>query len=208
MPRLVPPVLPEGTLKGRPQPLIDAARGVSLRPWEAADATVLVAAYEVPDIRHWHHRSMTEDEAGQYIREAADRWNADRGGEWAVLYDDKVAGRASLRCSLEAGQGEVSYWTLPSARGTGVASSALDAVATWALSEIGFWRLEVRHSTANTASCRVAEAGGFAHEADLRRAMLHADGWHDIHVHTRFREPDQGPRRRSGRIAQHKPDLR
>lgn len=73
MPRLVPPVLPEGTLKGRPQPLIDAPDGVWLRPWAAADATVLAAAYQVPDIRHWHHRSMTEDEARRYIREAADR---------------------------------------------------------------------------------------------------------------------------------------
>lgn len=188
MPRLVPPVLPEGTLKDRSQPLIDAGHGVSLRPWGAADASVLAAAYEVPDIRHWHHRSMTEDEAAEYIREAADRWDADRGGEWAVLHDDEVVGRAGLRCSLEAGQGEVSYWTVPEARGRGVASRALNAVASWALDEVGFWRLEVRHSTANTASCRVARAGGFGHEANLRRAMLHADGWHDVHVHTRFRD--------------------
>lgn len=191
MPRLVPPVLPEGTLKDRPQPRIDAGHKVSLRPWEASDAGVLAAAYEVPDIRRWHHRSMTEDEAAGYIREAADRWDADRGGEWAVLRDDEVVGRAGLRCSLEAGQGEVSYWTLPEARGRRTASRALDAVATWALSEIGFWRLEVRHSTANIASCRVAETGGFAYEASLPRAMLHADGWHDVHVHTRFRVPAQ-----------------
>lgn len=109
-----------------------------------------------------------------------------------MLYDHEVAGRAGLRCALETGQGELSYWTLPDARGAGVASRAVDAVATWALSQIGFWRLEVRHSTANWASCRVAEAAGFRHEADLRRAMLHADGWHDIHIHTRFRERDQG----------------
>lgn len=81
MPRLVPPVLPEGTLKGRPQPVIDGARGVSLRPWDASDATVLAAAYAVPDIRQWHHRSMTEDEAAEYIRAATERWEAARGGD-------------------------------------------------------------------------------------------------------------------------------
>lgn len=191
MPRLVPPVLPAGTLKDRPQPVVEAKRGVSLRAWDASDAGLLATAYDDRDIRRWHHRSMTEDEAREYIREAADRWASDRGGEWAVVWDGEVAGRVGLRCSLEAGQGEVSYWTLPAARGRGVASSALGAVAGWALGEIGFWRLEVRHSTANTASCRVAESAGFTHEADLRRSMLHVDGWHDLHVHTRFRDPDR-----------------
>lgn len=46
---------------------------------------------------------------------------------------------------------------------------------------------EVLGSTRNEASCRVATAAAFPHEATLARCHLHADGWHDVHVHTRYR---------------------
>ncbi|MGO8889299.1 MAG: GNAT family N-acetyltransferase [Streptosporangiaceae bacterium] len=47
---------------------------------------------------------------------------------------------------------------------------------------------------ANTASCRVAAKAGFAAEGIQRSAVLHADGWHDMHVHARISgdEPSAG----------------
>ncbi|MFC7614839.1 GNAT family N-acetyltransferase [Actinokineospora soli] len=48
-------------------------------------------------------------------------------------------------------------------------------------------RLYLDHSTANTASCRVATKAGFTPEGTLRGAGLHADGWHDMHLHSRLR---------------------
>jgi ribosomal-protein-alanine N-acetyltransferase len=36
---------------------------------------------------------------------------------------------------------------------------------------------------ANVASCRVAASAGFWEEGLRRGAALHADGWHDMHVH-------------------------
>ena len=96
--------------------------------------------------------------------------------------------RAALRgVDRAVGQSEVSYWTSPSARGRGVASDAVRRVASWALDTVGFWRLEIRRSVANPASCRVAVLGGFVEEAQLARQHLHADGWHDVHVHSRLR---------------------
>jgi lactoylglutathione lyase len=59
-------------------------------------------------------------------------------------------------------------------------------LATWALDEVGFWRLTIRHSKQNQPSCRVATAAGFLPEATLLQQHLHADGWHDVHVHARF----------------------
>ena len=56
-----------------------------------------------------------------------------------------------------------------------------------ALDTGGFWRPEIRHSVANPASCRVAVLGGFVEEARLARQHLHADGWHDVHFHSRLR---------------------
>jgi RimJ/RimL family protein N-acetyltransferase len=41
---------------------------------------------------------------------------------------------------------------------------------------------------ANTASCRVAGKAGFRLEGTLRSALLHTDGWHDMHLHGRTGE--------------------
>lgn len=191
MPRLIPDVVPRGTLSRGPQPALEAGDGLGLRPWQATDAPAVAAAFDDPEIRRWHHRSMTPAEASDWIAEAAERWAAESDAEWAVVAGDTVLGRVGLRhIALPIGQAELSYWTLPDVRGRGVATRAASTVAVWALGQVGFWRLEVRHSTQNHPSCRVATRSGFRLEAALERQHIHDDGWHDVHIHTRFREPD------------------
>lgn len=51
---------------------------------------------------------------------------------------------------------------------------------------LGLHRIEVDHSTRNTASCRVAERAGYRVEGTKRSQALHADGWHDMHQHARI----------------------
>jgi ribosomal-protein-alanine N-acetyltransferase len=72
---------------------------------------------------------------------------------------------------------------LPEARGSGVATRALGAIADWAFAAVGFHRLELDHSIQNPASCRVAVKAGFVPEGTVRARALHFDGWHDMHVH-------------------------
>jgi [ribosomal protein S5]-alanine N-acetyltransferase len=186
--RLLAPVLPAGVLAGEPQPILETSSGVRLRPWSVEDADVLAAVYADPEIQHWHHRAMDRSDAVRWIADTAHRWAAETDAEWAVVDpDDLPVGRVALRgIALDIGQAEVSYWTAPAARGAGIAGRATGRLATWALEEVGFWRLVIRHSARNPASCRVAVTAGFAHEADLALAHLHDDGWHDVHVHTRF----------------------
>ncbi|MFE7462706.1 GNAT family N-acetyltransferase [Streptomyces sp. NPDC057499] len=76
--------------------------------------------------------------------------------------------------------------TTPEARGRDVCSWAVARVASWAPEEAGSNRLELGHSTVNVASCRIAEKTGFALEGVRRQALLHADGWHDMHLHSRI----------------------
>jgi RimJ/RimL family protein N-acetyltransferase len=42
------------------------------------------------------------------------------------------------------------------------------------------------HSTANVASCQVAQYAGFAVEGTKRGEGRHVDGWHDMHLHARL----------------------
>lgn len=193
MPGLVPPVLPPGHLAGRPQPVLVADELV-LRPWDDGDAPAVVAAYADPDIQRWNLRRMDDlDEARAWIRSWRERWQAETDGGWAVVDGDgDLVGRVGLRMvELAAATAELTYWVVPAARGRRVATRSTDAVARWLLAE-GFVRLRIAHSVHNTASCRVASAAGFAPEGIERSALLHTDGWHDMHAHARTRDDEAG----------------
>jgi RimJ/RimL family protein N-acetyltransferase len=191
MPYLRNPVLPAGTLARTPQPTLDAGDGLLLRPWRAEDAPAVHAAFQDPVLHQWHVRSCDSvAEAADWIAEWQRCWERERDAQWAVVAPDtgRLLGRVALRQILLAdGVAEIAYWTVARARGRGVAARATTALTRWAFEEIGFHRLELLHATGNQASCRVAGKTGFALEGTKRSALLHPDGWHDMHLHARVR---------------------
>ncbi|BBB01502.1 putative acetyltransferase [Actinacidiphila reveromycinica] len=191
MPSLSSPAMAAGVLGSTGQPVLPAAGGRSLRPWHPDDAPAVHAAYQDAGIQRWHvRRSDSVAEAGEWIERWRGCWAAETGGHWAVVdaVTDALLGRVALKAfALPDATAEVAYWTAPAARGTGVCSGAVLALAAWALGDGGFHRLELAHSAANAASCRVALRTGFAQEGVRRKAALHADGWHDMHLHARVR---------------------
>jgi RimJ/RimL family protein N-acetyltransferase len=183
---LVPPVVAAGSLRERPQPRL-RAHDLELRPWQASDWPALVVAYDDPEIRQWHVRTLDEAEAMDWIEQRTDRWAAETAVDWAVCVEDEVAARVGFRdLNLQDGSAEAAYWTLPSARGRGIASRGLDLATAWMLGEAGFHRLELAHSVTNEASCRTADLAGYVAEGVARQQVLHLDGWHDMHVHARL----------------------
>ncbi|HWG24449.1 GNAT family N-acetyltransferase [Actinospica sp.] len=216
MPSLTRPAIPAGHLAASVQPVLPIDPGLSMRPWTAADAPSVIAAYADPDIRFWHARTVeSEAEARALIERWRSAWSAESGANWAVVRTafsagsggglpgsgaggvrgpatgsadgDAVLGRIALRAiDTEQGRAECMYWIRPEARGGGVATRALCGLATWAFDEAGFHRLFLVHSMVNDASCRVATKAGFAPEGVERSSVLHPDGWHDMHVHSRI----------------------
>lgn len=153
MPLTVAPAVAPGTMARLRQPDLDAD-GVRLRPWRPEDRPAVLAGYADAAIRHWHCRAMTDDEARAWIDDWPRRWRQESGAGWAVVDDTGVLGQISLRrLHLADGLAEVSYWVLPAARGRGVAPRALTALAGWCFTTLGLHRIELAHSTANTASC-------------------------------------------------------
>ncbi|MGW7334517.1 GNAT family N-acetyltransferase [Streptomyces sp. NPDC054808] len=191
MPYLNRPVLPAGTLSRTPQPTIPTGDGLLLRPWRAEDAPAVHAAFQDPVMHQWHIRAAdSEEEVRGWIAEWQQAWDRESNVQWAVAdaADDRLLGRVALRqVLLGDGVAEVAYWTTAGARGRGVAARATRTLARWALDEIGFQRLELSHAVANEASCRVAQKAGFVLEGTKRSALLHPDGWHDMHLHARVR---------------------
>ncbi|MEU9478430.1 GNAT family N-acetyltransferase [Streptomyces sp. NPDC048191] len=191
MPYLTSPVVPAGTLARLSQPTLCAGGGLRLRPWRAEDAPAVHAAFQDPLMHQWHIRAAdSEEEVAGWIARWQEGWQHEREAQWAVADADtgELLGRVALReILLGDGVAEVAYWTVARARGRGVAVRATTTLSRWAFEEIGLHRLELSHATANEASCRVAAKAGFAVEGTRRSALLHPDGWHDMHLHARVR---------------------
>ncbi|GAA2583418.1 MULTISPECIES: GNAT family N-acetyltransferase [Streptomyces] len=191
MPFLTEPVLAAGALSRTPQPTLRTGDGLVLRPWRAEDAPAVHEAFQDPVMRQWHARAAdSQEEVRGWIAEWQEAWEGERKPQWAVAdaADDRLLGRIALRdVVLDDGVAEIAYWTTAKARGQGVAARATRTLSRWALDEIGFQRLELLHAVANGASCRVATKAGFTVEGTKRSAVLHPDGWHDMHLHARVR---------------------
>ncbi|MFK4098540.1 GNAT family N-acetyltransferase [Streptomyces sp. NPDC019531] len=191
----IPPVVPAGRMADNTQPTLALPDGLELRPWRPADATALVTASHDPAISQWNLLpALTQEDARLRIGRMRERWETETGAVWAVADPDsgEVLGLAAwINVDLRRGRAEVAYWVLPAVRGTGVAVEAVHRLTGWALHDLGLHRLTLCHAVANKASCRVAEKTGFRLEGTMRHALLHADGWHDQHLHARVRVPDQ-----------------
>jgi RimJ/RimL family protein N-acetyltransferase len=196
VPRLSSAVLLPGSLKRLRQPAVPVNDRFRLRPWHGRDVPIVIEAFTDPDIQRWHRRSLELGEARQLIREWRSMWERETGASWAIerLADHAAVGRVALHhVNFEAACGEVSYWVLPHARRAGAASSAARAASEWSFDVMGLHRIELRHSVFNAASCGVATRAGFQLEGTLRSALLHVDGWHDMHVHARIRSDHAQP---------------
>lgn len=179
----------QGTLRDGEQPRVATKDGLVLRSWRADDAPLVQSAFGCPQIQQWHVRRLDNlEEAVEWTGQWGRRWEAETAASWAVVgEDDRPLGQVGLRnISLAEGSAGLSYWVTPEARGQAVAARSVKALCTWAFGEIGFHRLNIQHSTANTASCHVAERVSFPLEGTLRQAIKHADGYHDWHLHGRL----------------------
>ncbi len=182
----VPPAIAEGAMANIVQPRVPIDDELALRPWEFGDAPAVLAAFRDPDIIRWHTRRMTTlDEATEWIEASQTFWTKERSSNWAIVdvSDEQVLGRLALHTQLEYGTAEIAYWVLPRARQRGVASRAATAATAWGHA-FGFHRIELEHSTQNHASRAVAERAGFLPEGVKRASQRHADGPHDMHLHS------------------------
>jgi [ribosomal protein S5]-alanine N-acetyltransferase len=192
VPRLVDPALPPGTLCCLSQPRLDLGAGLCARPWQLADAAFLRRTFQDPDIQRWHARRLdSDDEARDWLAEWPQRWEQETDASWAIARTDadEAVGQVGFReIRLDDARAQISYWVAPDARGRGAATRAAAAVTSWAMTVVGLQRVGLAHAVSNPASCRVAEGAGFTYEGTLRRYGLHADGWHDMHMHARIAE--------------------
>ncbi|MGC0316350.1 GNAT family N-acetyltransferase [Kitasatospora acidiphila] len=175
------------------------APGLLLSPWPAQvddrDVADLRIGLSDPEQARWNPRALLADEGDQPVLDWLDRLRARVADGtlacWALRdpADGRLLGHLGVReIDLEAtGGARVGYWTMPAARGRGVATTALRLASTWAFGELGVHRIELAHALGHEASCSVARKAGYPLEGVLRQAMPDSYGnWHDLHLHARL----------------------
>ena len=144
-----------------------SAPALFLRPWRDADIETIVEAYRDDAMNRWLMGSIgNEDEARAWVANWAAAWADDTRLSWAIEEDHEVVGHFVVKAAnppetLATGVG---YWTLPEARGRGIASRCVEAATRWLFGPQDIMpanEVELLHKVGNQASCRVAEKSGY-----------------------------------------------
>ncbi|MFJ9028845.1 GNAT family N-acetyltransferase [Streptomyces sp. NPDC102274] len=170
---------------------------VLLQPWgrEAAERDTmlegLIAAAADPLIALWNPLATADrGDALAWLESRDGGWDRGAGASFAALTatDGALLGSVTLRWVDRAdGLAMIGYWTLPAARGRGVATRATRAVTSWAFRTADARRIEIAHAVDNEASCHVARRCGYRPEGTLRDSHLFGDrAYHDEHLHARL----------------------
>ncbi|MEU0486629.1 GNAT family protein [Streptosporangium sp. NPDC006013] len=157
---------------------------VELRGWRPDDMWVVLDAFSSPDMAEQAARPI---DTAQAALEWMGVWGfRDDARAFAVVSNGEVVGNVAVS-NIDAHEtGWVSYWTIPRARGRGVAVAAARKMAEWAFRERGLFRLELGHRVSNTASCAVATRAGFRSEGVERAKLSHQGVRYDVERHARL----------------------
>ena len=168
-----------------------ATRRLLLRPFSVDDVDAIVSAAGDELIQRWlplPRPYSREDAVHWCTTQAPDARTSGAGLARAVTRAGRLVGAIDLkRTDWAAGVSEIGYWAVPEARGQGYLAEATEALARWALAEVGLHRVELRIATGNAASRRVAEKAGFRAEGVARSAGYVHGGRVDLVVYSRVR---------------------
>jgi RimJ/RimL family protein N-acetyltransferase len=147
------------------------------RRLEERDVPVVAPAFSDPGIGGENGMPpFDEDELHAVVRDLIPKLQA-QGVLFPYVIEDaesgSIAGGVTLRhFDPMRGVIEVGYWLFPPARGRGLATHAVKAVAREVFAS-GLWRIEAHVRIGNDASERVLERAGFTREGVKRRYLRH-----------------------------------
>ena len=147
------------------------------RQLEERDIPIVAPAFRDPGIGGENGMPpFDEEELHAVVRDLIPRMRA-QGVLFPYVIDDtanrSILGGITLRhFDPMRGTIEVGYWLFPEARGRGLATRAVQAVAREVFAS-GLWRLEAHVRIGNDASERVLERAGFTREGVKRRLLRH-----------------------------------
>lgn len=172
----------------------------TVRPWRTDDAPALAEIYANADVAlHGNIPSGRDlDAAANWLRTIL---SAEAGGTAvavAAVDDAGVPIGNVMASNLDRRHSTawVSYWTVASARGRGIASAGLRTLVDALHDGHGIYRLELGYRVNNPASAAVAKSAGFIVEGREREKLLYDDVRYDTEVCARLAGDPRDPGRR------------
>jgi RimJ/RimL family protein N-acetyltransferase len=153
---------------------VDAALDLDdilLRQWRASDAPALTAACQDPEIARWVSipQPYGPADAEAFIAESRVMWQDGSAANFAVVDAADGALLGAVSCfGPEGHQATLGCWVAREARGRGVGTRSLRAVADWMLATTEVVRLDCYIMAGNEVSERMTERAGFQREGVLR----------------------------------------
>lgn len=169
----------------------------TLRPWRPSDARALHAACQDPEIARWVSipQPYLERHAQAFIEEAMGMWRDGTGAAFVIVdaATDDLLGAIS-RLGPDDRHATLGCWVVPRARGRGIGTGALRAVADWTLAITDAIRLDAYIMVGNEVSERMTERAGFQREGVMRAGERLRGEPVDCVIYARIRgdDVDQG----------------
>ena len=148
---------------------------ILLRPWQPADADIVLAACQDEEIQRWTPLPFpyTEAHAVEFVGSTAAKTWQSGGALFAAVDRDSESLVGSMGAhEVRDGVAHVGYWTRPESRGHGYTGDALRTLTRWLFADVGVARIEMVIEPTNAASIRVAQSAGFVNEGLLRQRYV------------------------------------
>ncbi len=131
----------------------------------------------------WCHPDYGAADVERWFAEADRMWSNQTAFPMLIRSkaDGRLLGGAGLHDVLLYGkrEAELGYWVRAQARGRGVASAAIRAIAAFAFNELKLVRASIRIRIDNTPSRRAAERAGASFEGVTRHGIVHGEARFD-----------------------------
>jgi RimJ/RimL family protein N-acetyltransferase len=189
------------------EPVHLSAGRLYLRPLIPADEAAVAEALRDPGVARWNTglailAAPEPQRAAMWLRVREQGWVTGTSAHFAVTdaTTGELLGSVGIRdINRTPQQALASYWTMPAARGRGVAAQGLDVLCRWGFAAwdaggLGLHRISLDHALVNTGSCRVAEKAGFLCEGVMRGSFVdHEGNRYDSHLHARLATDELPP---------------
>ncbi len=144
---------------------------IIMRPWRDSDVAALLDACQDPEIARWVSipQPYTLDDAYAHIEETRSMWRDGSGAAFAVVSgaSDSLLGTVA-RFGPDGHQATLGCWVAREARGNGVGTRAIRAVADWTFAATDVVRIDAFIMVGNEGSERMVQRAGFQREGVLR----------------------------------------
>ena len=171
---------------------------IVLRPWRPSDVPALVVACQDPEIARWVSIPQPYEaaDARAFVDESLAMWGDGSGAAFAIVdaRTDALLGAVS-RFGPEGHQATLGCWVARGARGRGIGTRALRAVAEWTLETTSVIRVDAFIRVGNTTSEQMTMRAGFQREGVLRAWDLLRGVPVDCVAYSRLRTDEVDPTR-------------